>query len=418
LNYSIAANFNGTLAAIPSALLDVARTAPLVEMLDFSRAVFEKQINLANKGGAKIVSKWPISPLSSVAEIRKGTSITQKKAIPGGYKVIAGGMTHAYTHNAFNRPANTITVSASGASAGYVAFWKEPIFASDCTTVRGADDGHTEYLFHVLKSRQAEIQAASSGAAQPHVYPKDLEALQIPQPDPTTLKKIVSECRSIDEEVQSSRDGLENALARIDAEVANIYGSSAAHSEIAKIAIDIQYGLNEAMNEGGVGYKIFRMNEIIRGRMVDNGSMKRADISAEEFAKYKLNKGDLLFIRSNGSLEHIGKVGLFDLDGDYCYASYLVRIVPDSSKVLPRYLGCIMNSEVFRKGMVSLAVKSGGTNNINATKMKGIKVPVLSLADQKKFITKIEALEKQIAAAQEVIDGAAARKQAILQKYL
>jgi restriction endonuclease S subunit len=418
LNYSIAANFNGTLAAIPSALLDVARTAPLVEMLDFSRAVFEKQINLANKGGAKIVSKWPISPLSSVAEIRKGTSITQKKAIPGGYKVIAGGMTHAYTHNAFNRPANTITVSASGASAGYVAFWKEPIFASDCTTVRGADDGHTEYLFHVLKSRQAEIQAASSGAAQPHVYPKDLEALQIPQPDPTTLKKIVSECRSIDEEVQSSRDGLENALARIDAEVANIYGSSAAHSEIAKIAIDIQYGLNEAMNEGGVGYKIFRMNEIIRGRMVDNGSMKRADISAEEFAKYKLNKGDLLFIRSNGSLEHIGKVGLFDLDGDYCYASYLVRIVPDSSKVLPRYLGCIMNSEVFRKGMVSLAVKSGGTNNINATKMKGIKVPVLSLADQKKFITKIEALEKQIADAQEVIDGAAARKQAILQKYL
>lgn len=120
----------------------------------------------------------------------------------------------------------------------------------------------------------------------------------------------------------------------------------------------------------------------------------------------------------NGSLEHIGKVGLFDLDGEYCYASYLVRIVPDSSKALPRYLGCIMNSEVFRKGMVSLAVKSGGTNNINATKMKSIKVPVLSLADQKKFIAKIEALEKQIADAQEVIDGAAARKQAILQKYL
>jgi restriction endonuclease S subunit len=151
---------------------------------------------------------------------------------------------------------------------------------------------------------------------------------------------------------------------------------------------------------------------------VDNGSMKCADISAEEFAKYKLNKGDLLFIRSNGSLEHIGKVGLFDLDGDYCYASYLVRIVPDSSKVLPRYLGCIMNSEVFRKGMVSLAVKSGGTNNINATKMKNIKVPVPSLAEQKKFVAKIEALEKQIAEAQAVIDGAAARKQAILQKYL
>ncbi len=90
----------------------------------------------------------------------------------------------------------------SGASAGYVAFWKEPIFASDCTTVRGADDEHTEYLYHLLKNRQSEIQAASSGAAQPHVYPKDLEVLKIPQPDQVTLKKIVSECRSIDDDVQ------------------------------------------------------------------------------------------------------------------------------------------------------------------------------------------------------------------------
>ena len=396
---------------------DVARTAPLVEMLDFSRAVFEKQINLAIKGGAKVVSKWLISPLSRVAEIRKGTSITQKKAVPGSYKVIAGGMTHAYTHNAFNRLANTITVSASGASAGYVAFWKEPIFASDCTTIRGVDDEHTEYLYHVLKIRQGEIQAASSGAAQPHIYPKDLEALQIPQPDPTTLKSIVSECRSIDDEVNSSRNTFENALARIDAEVVNIYGSSASHSEIEKLAIDIQYGLNEAMNEGGVGYKIFRMNEIIRGRMVDNGSMKCADISAKEFAKYKLNKGDLLFNRTN-SIEHVGKTGLFGLDGDYCFASYLVRVVPDTGKVLPKFLEKMMNSSAFQTEAKGKASKSINQANINATVMRNIKVPVPSLAEQKKFVAKIEALEKQIAEAQAVIDGAAARKQAILQKYL
>jgi len=417
LNFSIAANFNGTLSAIPAALKDVARVASLEEMLDFTRAAFEKQINLANKGGAKVVSKWPIASLSSLAEIRKGTSITQKKATPGSYKVIAGGMTHAYTHNAFNRPANTITVSASGASAGYVAFWKEPIYASDCTTVRGANDEHTEYLFHVLKGRQAEIQAASSGAAQPHIYPKDLEALQIPQPDPTTLKSIVSECRSIDQEVQSSRDAFDNMLARIDAEVANIYGSSSAYSEIDKLAIDIQYGLNKSMNEGGVGYKIFRMNEIIRGRMVDNGSMKCADISAEEFAKYKLNKGDLLFNRTN-SIEHVGKTGLFDLDGDYCFASYLVRVVPDTAKVLPKFLEKMMNSTAFQTEAKGKASKSINQANINAKIMRNIKVPVPTLAEQKKFITKIEALEKQIADALAVIDGSAARKQTILQKYL
>lgn len=418
LNYCVSANFDGTLLAIPVALQNVARTAALVDMLDFSSSVFEKQFNLAIKGGVKVTSKWPIGALGGLAEIKKGSSITQKKAVPGPYKVVAGGMSHAYTHNAANRAANTITVSASGASAGFVNFWKEPIFASDCTTVRGADDEHTEYLYYVLKNRQSEIQAVSSGAAQPHVYPKDLEVIQVPKPDPDTLKKIVFECRAIESDVDASQKNIERAISAIDLEIATIYSSSTSRVEVDKLATTIQYGLSEKMNETGIGYKIFRMNEIANGRMIDNGSMKCANISAEEFDKLRLNKGDLLFNRTNGSEDHVGKVGLFDLDGDYCFASYLVRVVPDLSKVLPKFLLAMMISVAFRTEIIGKAVKSAGQININATKMRQTKVPVPSLPEQKKFVDRIESLEKQITDARAVIDGAAARKQAILQKYL
>jgi len=221
----------------------------------------------------------------------------------------------------------------------------------------------------------------------------------------------------VDELEDSARAQLESINGKIDKSISDVYGSAAPFLEIDKLAANIQYGLNEAMNEGGVGYKIFRMNEIICGRMVDNGSMKCADISAEEFAKYKLNKGDLLFNRTN-SIEHVGKTGLFDLDGDYCFASYLVRVVPDTGKVLPKFLEKMMNSSAFQTEAKGKASKSINQANINATVMRNIKVPVPSLAEQKKFVAKIDALEKQIADAQAVIDGAAARKQAILQKYL
>jgi type I restriction enzyme M protein len=117
-------------------------------------------------------------------------------------------------------------------------------------------------------------------------------------------------------------------------------------------------------------------------------------------------------------LEHVGKTGLFDLDGDYCFASYLVRVVPDTGKVLPKFLEKMMNSSVFQTEAKGKASKSINQANINATVMRNIKVPVPTLAEQKKFVAKIEALEKQISEAQAVIDGAAARKQAILQKYL
>ncbi len=418
LNHYIGANFDGSLGKIPDELGGVAKTAQLVDMLDFSMAVFDKQLSLSSRNAFVVTSKWPLVRLESLAKIKKGTSITQKKATQGKYKVVAGGVDYAYMHNKSNRPANTITISASGASAGFVNFWKEEIFASDCSTVRGADDEHTEYLFNILKCRQAEIQSHAKGAAQPHVYPKDMAPILIPKADPAAQAKAVEEWRKIEDTVSKSQETLTDCSTQIEALVESTYLSGYSHTEIEKLSTSIQYGLNEKMNETGIGYKTFRMNEVVQGRMVDNGTMKYADISADEFDKYKLKRGDLLFIRSNGSLDHIGKVGLFGLDGEYCYASYLVRVVADQSKALPKYLVTIMNSLTFRKGMVRLAVKSGGTNNINATKMKGIKVPVPSLTQQKKFVFQIEILEKKIADAQAIIDNAPARKQAVMQKYL
>src|SRR5688572_28891868 len=105
-----------------------------------------------------------------------------------------------------------------------------------------------------------------------------------------------------------------------------------------------QYGLSEPMNEDAKGFKIFRMGEVQNGRLVDTGRMKYADITRAEFEQYKLRIGDVLFNRTN-SFELVGKTGIFSLDGDYCFASYLVRLNLDRQKVLPEFLNYFMNSD-------------------------------------------------------------------------
>lgn len=125
----------------------------------------------------------------------------------------------------------------------------------------------------------------------------------------------------------------------------------------------------------------------------------------------------MLFNWTN-SIEHLGKTGLFDLDGDYCFASYLVRVVPDTSKVLPEFLVLMMNSAAFQAEAKGKASKAINQANINATIMRNIKVPVPPLAEQKRLVAKVQALEQKIAEAQAVIAAAPARKQAILQRYL
>jgi len=436
LNSLVSANFDGKLS-IPESLAPFSIAAALTDMLDFSRVTFEKQFSITrNQTKTSVVSKWPNTKLTNVAQILNGgtpstseasfweggdicwatlVDTKQKYLVDTKRKITSAGLKHTTL-----LPINTVIFS-SRATIGEVCINKVPTATNQGYKNFVCDPKklNFEYLYQILVHlRPVLIDLVPAGSKYKEINGKTIADFEIPLPPLGVQQQIVSECGLLDESEDAARTQLKSLNSEIDKSISEIYRSATPFLEIDKLATNIQYGLSEVMNEGGVGYKIFRMNEIIRGRMVDNGSMKCADISAGEFARYKLNKGDLLFIRSNGSLEHIGKVGLFDLDGDYCYASYLVRIVPDSSRVLSRYLVCIMNSEVFRKVMVPLAVKSGGTNNINATKMKNIKIPVPSLTEQKKFVAKIEALEKQIADAQAVIDGAAARKQAILQKYL
>lgn len=123
---------------------------------------------------------WKVKSLGEKLIPTKGKNITKETITPGSVPVVAGGLTPAYYHNAYNVASPVITISASGANAGYVNLYHENIWASDCSFINKKHSNHlySEYLF--LKSRQYEISKMQQGAAQPHVYPKDLMRLVLP----------------------------------------------------------------------------------------------------------------------------------------------------------------------------------------------------------------------------------------------
>ena len=186
------------------------------DLLDFSRPSLDLQLKLTADKTIKISSKYPLVKLGdSGAVVVKGQSITSAQTKKGNIKVVAGGIDYAYLHNEANRPANTITISASGANAGFVNLWKEPIFASDCITVRGKNDLHTFFLYNFLLSIQDQIFSLQKGTSQPHVYPGDIKLLQVPDIDTSIQKKIVAECEKVDEEYNTSRMTIEEYKKKI-----------------------------------------------------------------------------------------------------------------------------------------------------------------------------------------------------------
>lgn len=137
-------------------------------------------------------NKWLLKRIGEIAEIKKGQLITQETATIGSIPVIAGGITPSYYHNQSNRNANTITVSASGANAGYVAFHSYPIFASDCSTITENDSFDIRFLYYSLLLNQQKIFKLQTGGAQPHVYPEQLKVFKILYPNSKDEQNAIS----------------------------------------------------------------------------------------------------------------------------------------------------------------------------------------------------------------------------------
>ena len=131
--------------------------------------------------------------LGDCCTFQRGSTITAKEAIAGDVPVIAGGQKPAYYHNVANREGESITVAGSGAYAGFVAYWNQPIYVSDAFTIAPKDGCCSyKYLYYFLKANQERIHNTKKGSGVPHVHPSSIANLLIPLPPLPIQQTIVS----------------------------------------------------------------------------------------------------------------------------------------------------------------------------------------------------------------------------------
>lgn len=121
---------------------------------------------------------WNIGTLGDIGTFKRGKTITKAKIVEGEVPVISGGLGPAYYHNESNTSSPVITVSGSGANAGFTRLYYTKVFASDCSFV---DIEQTPYLYWIylfLKNNSSRLDMLQKGSAQPHVYAKDINGLE------------------------------------------------------------------------------------------------------------------------------------------------------------------------------------------------------------------------------------------------
>lgn len=284
-----------------------------------------------------------------------------------------------------------------------------------------------EFLAYFLIKTRGDLRGQQRGATIKGVTTQVLDSLQVPIPLLTEQRRIVArikECMERVEEIESLRtQTLVEAAAVLPSVLNEVFTSqaiSAPLQTIGDIAIETRYGTSQKCHTKPAGLPILRIPNVAQGA-VNFADLKYCELGESDEERIRLQDGDLLFVRTNGSRDLVGRCAVFEGDGSdrlFGFASYLIRVRVDPAKVLPRYLAYFLNSTNGRSEIDSRRRTSAGQFNINSENLRSIPFPVPSITEQELLLAKLEEREAQALQLVEELRGAKSESQGLRESIL
>lgn len=381
-------------------------------------------------------TKYPTYKLGEIARSTKGKKPkTISKERTNGFeipyvdiKAFEKGIIDNYTDGencTFCTP-NDVLIVWDGARCGFVGRGVEGAIGSTLAKI-SSEEYINDYLFYFLQSKYKVLNSNPRGVGIPHIEPNLLWNFEIPDIDKTTQHQIVSRIESLFAELDKAVEHLRTAQQQLktyrQAVLNHWLNNEDGKWEMVKLGEVIEkptYGTSKKCDYDIVGTGVLRIPNIGNGYIIDD-DLKFAVFSDEEKEKYALKEGDLLTIRSNGSVDLVGKCALISSKEEkYLFAGYLIRLRPMSSKVNSKYLIFTMESHYLRIQIEDKAKSTSGVNNINSVEIQNLVISLPPLTDQHRIVQEIESRLSQSEAAEasiaEALQKAEALRQSILKK--
>lgn len=325
--------------------------------------------------------------LGDVCAFNRGKTITAKDAVDGDIPVIAGGQTPSYYHNEFNREGESITVAGSGAYAGFVSYWNQPIFVSDAFTIDPLKGLKHKYLFHWAKMNQGRIIATQKGAGVPHVHGKDIANFLIPIPSLSEQSRIVSILDTFTSSISNLKQQIEERRKQYEYErnlLLDLEGKEGVEmkklGEVGDICMCKRIMKDQTSEKGDIPF--FKIGTF--------GGKADAYISRELFEDYKEKssypkKGEIL-ISAAGT---IGRTVVFNGEDAYFQDSNIVWISNNEQLVLNTFLRYLY-------GVIDWKIDGGTIKRLYNYNLKNATIYVPTLQAQSRIVSILDTFEQSI----------------------
>jgi type I restriction enzyme M protein len=160
-------------------------------------------------------------------------------------------------------------------------------------------------------------------------------------------------------------------------------------------------GVNVTQIDEAAKYRVSRIQTIADGSVnLEKTKFTNDEVKAESFLKV----GDILLSHIN-SFDHLGKTAIYlESDARVIHGINLIRLVPDTSQINPRFAIRVFKTDRFINTVKSFAQKAVNQASVKTSDLRAIQIPLPPLAVQQEIVAEIEGYQKVINGARAVLD--------------
>ncbi|MCL1815089.1 MAG: N-6 DNA methylase [Treponema sp.] len=360
--------------------------------------------------------KWPMVRLEEVCDVRDGTHDSPKYVLEGypliTSKNLKNGFIDFLDANLISREDLDAINKRSRVDNGdilmpMIGTIGNPIIADisqeyavkNVAIIKFYNDSKicNHFLKNVLASveMQARFERQASGSTQKFIPLGFIRTLKIPLPPIEIQLEIVTKIEGYQKIIDGARLVVDNWKPHIEVDPD---WPMVPVGDIVEFVSGLTVSIPEVETDGGI--PIISINNV-----TEEGSLTLKGLRFIKPPTKKLNylqKGDLLFNWRNGSKHLVGKTAMFNLEGKYLFASFLLGIRPDPQRIENAYLWNILNT-YRREGRYEQFMRQNVNGLFNREELKIVEIPLPPIEVQRAIVAEIEKEQALVAANRELI---------------
>ena len=259
-----------------------------------------------------------------------------------------------------------------------------------------------DFLLYFIKSNgtMGIINTLATGTVRLNLKLSMLKEFPITVPPLSDQQSIVEELNTINELIRLKKEQLDDYDKLSQSIFSEMFGDPIENEkgwEVKKFSevASFKNGLNFGKNENGYSYKILGVGDFKNNYVVNSSLLEYINLNDELSSDYFLKPEDIVFVRSNGSKELVGRCVSVDCTEPTTYSGFCIRCrLDENSGVLPMYLLYVCKN----KGIREYLTQSGrGCNiaNVNQKILNSTDIIIPPLSLQQLFAQRIELIEQQ-----------------------